>query len=217
MMRSMSRTAFALACLLGCHGSAKPTTTATPAAEPANSTEPAKTGEPAKPDKPKGLAGWELPAKWRAEVIPFPLDFAPSIAHRGFEELRFPPGFFDPKAGDYWSYAFVWRTDDAANLDAKAVGDELTVYFRGLIAAVDEKRQITARDSIVASAEKGSDGSFALRAHVFDAFKTAQPLDLTGWAERRACGTGALWIFVLAPARTTIRSQLDAIARGARC
>jgi hypothetical protein len=164
------------------------------------------------------LAGWELPAKWRSEVIPFPLDFAPKLAHRGFEELRFPPGFFDPASGDYWSYAFVWRTEDAATLDAKALGEELTAYFRGLIAAVDAKNKIKARETIVTKAAAAAEpGRFTLSAHVFDAFKTAKPLDLTGWAERKACGDGALWIFVLAPAKTTIREQLDAVARSARC
>src|SRR5689334_4549959 len=99
-----------LACLVACRPTAKPSATA---AEPAPPTaEPASAGA-----KPHSLSGWELPAKWRAEVIPFPLEFAPALAHRGFEELRFPPGFFDPSAGDYWSYTFVWRSEDAAELD----------------------------------------------------------------------------------------------------
>jgi len=38
-----------------------------------------------------------VPQGWRSEVIRFPLDFAPSLAHRGYEDLRFPPGMFDPK------------------------------------------------------------------------------------------------------------------------
>jgi hypothetical protein len=165
---------------------------------------------------PEGLAGWPVPPGWRSEVIPFPLDFAPALAHRGYEDLRFPPGMFDPAAPGYWSYVFVWRTDDDARLDAKALGDELTQYFRGLIAAVDDKRRITARDQIVATA--APDGArFALTAHVFDAFKTAQPIDLTGWAERRACATGALWIFVLAREGSPIRAELDALGRAAQC
>jgi hypothetical protein len=160
---------------------------------------------------------WTLPAGWRTEVIKFPLDFAPAIAHRGAEVLRFPPGFFDPASGNYWSYAFIWRTEDPAQLDAAALGDELTAYFRGLIDAVDEKKRITARDEIVARATPAGPGRFQLTAHVFDAFKTAAPLDLTGTAERRPCGTGALWVFVLAPAKTAIRPQLEELARAASC
>jgi len=50
-----------------------------------------------------------VPAGWRSEVIPFPLDFAPAIHHGGLEDLRFPPGMFDPRSPDYWSYSA--RTD----------------------------------------------------------------------------------------------------------
>jgi hypothetical protein len=208
----MLRLALVIAWCAGCHEPAsKPTTSPAPPPAP-------EVASGSAPGKPKGLAGWELPAKWRSEVIPFPLDFAPALAHRGYEELRFPPGFFDPAAGGYWSYAFVWRTDDEAVLEAGPLGDELTAYFRGLIAAVDDKQRITARDQIVVHAEAQAPGRFGLTAHVFDAFKTAQPLDLTGWAERRACGKrGALWIFMLARPESTIRAQLDAVAAGAKC
>jgi hypothetical protein len=159
---------------------------------------------------------WSIPAGFRGETIPFPLAFAPGLAHKGVEELRFAPGFFDPAALGYWSYAFVWRTEDPAALDAAGIAGELTAYFRGLIDAVDDRKQITARDAILAAAT--ADGArFTLTAHVFDAFKTQQPLDLTGWAERRACGSGALWRFVLAPASSGLRTQLDALAAMAAC
>src|SRR5688572_27371536 len=106
----------------------------------------------APPAPPAADPPWPVPSGWRTEVIKFPLEFAPSIAHRGFEDLRFPPKFFDPASDDYWSYAFIWRTEDAAQLDAAGLGAELTAYFRGLIAAVDQKQRITARDEIVARA-----------------------------------------------------------------
>jgi hypothetical protein len=41
-------------------------------------------------------AAWPVPAEWKSEIIPFPLGFAPGLAHRGLEELRFPPGFNNP-------------------------------------------------------------------------------------------------------------------------
>ncbi|MDQ3333710.1 MAG: hypothetical protein M4D80_00890 [Myxococcota bacterium] len=179
---------------------------------------PAKT-EPAKPAAPAAAAAttWPVPPGWRSETIPFPLDFAPTIAHTGAEELRFPKGFFDPASPEYWSYAFTWRTTDEAKLDAAALASELTLYFQGLIAAVDAKKQISEADrkTIVARAEAAGT-RFTVTAHVFDAFKTAQPIDLTGWAERLPCKTGALWIFVLAPEKTSLRAQLDELATAAR-
>jgi hypothetical protein len=177
-----------------------------------NGSKPAKT-EPAV----KAPATWPVPPGWRSETIPFPLDFAPTIAHTGSEELRFPKGFFDPASPEYWSYAFTWRTTDEAVLDATALASELTIYFQGLIAAVDEKKAISEADrqTIIARAEPAG-ARFNVTAHVFDAFKTGQPIDLVGWAERLSCKTGALWIFVLAPEKTSLRAQLDELATAAR-
>jgi hypothetical protein len=170
---------------------------------------------PAEPTTRRAEA-WAVPAGFRGETIPFPLEFAPGVAHRGVEELRFAPGFFDPAAPGYWSYAFVWRTDDPAALDAGALGSELTAYFRGLIDAVDEAKQIGERDAIVVSASAAG-ARLALAAHVFDAFKTKQPLDLAGWAERRPCGAGSVWSFVLAPRTSALRPQLEALAAQVAC
>jgi hypothetical protein len=177
--------------------------------------QPAEAVQPAEPVA-RPAQPWATLAGFRGETIPFPLDFAPGVAHRGTEELRFAPGFFDPAAPGYWSYAFVWRTEDAAALDAAGVGAELTAYFRGLIDAVDEAKAITDRGAIVVRAT-ATGARFTLTAHVFDAFKTKLPLDLAGWAERRACGAGALWRFVLAPATSGLRPQLDELAAGAAC
>jgi hypothetical protein len=167
----------------------------------------------AAPPPPAPPSAWPVPAGWRSEVLPFPLDFAPSLAHRGVEELRFPPGFFDPASGEWWSYEFAWRLDDPAALAPDTLAVELTTYFRGLVAAVDGDHRVTAPDRIAVAV--GFD--LAVRAHLVDPFKTAEPIDLVGTAERRACGGGALWVIVLAPATTTIRSQLIDLARDAAC
>jgi len=170
------------------------------------------------PDTPRPLPPpWRVPATWRHETFKFPLEFAPSLAHTGLEELRFAPGFGKPETPGYWSYAFVWRTGDPATLDAAALGGELTAYFRGLIDAVDQEKKVTDRDAIVAKATAAGEGRFELAVHVIDVFKTFQPVDLAGWAERRGCGQGSLWVFVLAPAASPVRGELDTLAREAAC
>lgn len=181
---------------------------------------------PARPNpasaKPTPAPEWPVPAGWKSEVIPFPLGFAPDIEHEGLEELRFPKGFFQSDSPEYWSYTFLWRTTDVAELDAAALAGELTAYFRGLIKAVDEKKQhVKDHAAIVATAtQQGT--RFEVTAHVFDAFGAGNAVDLEGWAERRACDRGALWVFVLAPrargaAPTAIRTQLDELAAKATC
>lgn len=154
-------------------------------------------------------ATWPVPAGWRAEVIPFPLDFAPALAHRGVEVIRFAPGFFDPAKPGYWSYAFAWRLDD--DVDPTQLGAELTTYFRGLVAAVDVKHRIGSLEPIVVHAD-----GLALTAHVLDAFGDGRPVDLVGTARRQACATGTLWTFTFAPA-TGMNQQVVDVAAAATC
>ena len=169
------------------------------------------------PTEPAPLAMWPVPDGWKSETIPFPLGFAPSLAHRGVEELRFAPKFFEPDAPGYWTYAFTWRTDDAAQLAPDALAAELTTYFKGLAAAVDEgKNRITEPDKITVRAVANG-ARVDLTATMFDVFKTAKPIELTGWAARTSCGTGALWVFVLAPATSPLRAELETLAAKATC
>jgi len=149
-------------------------------------------------------------------MFDFPIAFAPSIAHTGLEELRFAPGFFDPGAPGYWSYAFVWRIDAAPAFDEHALGAELTTYFRGLVDAVDEKHEIADRDSIVVRAQR-SGTSWALAAHLIDPFKTKKPIDLVGSARQATCPTGAIVVFSFSPASSPVRGDLDALAARAAC
>jgi len=59
--------------------------------------------------------------------------------------------------------------------------------------------------------------AFSLSAHIVDAFKTGEPVELVGWAERRACTKGAVWVFVMAPEKSGIKSELEALAGSAVC
>jgi hypothetical protein len=155
---------------------------------------------------------WPVPAGYKHETIPFPLDFAPALAHRGTEELRFPPGFLDEHSPNHWSYAFVWRLDDPARLDDAALAAELTAYFRGLLTAVDGDKHRIDPAAITVQVERG-----AIHAHILDAFGSAAPIELEGTARRTSCGDGALWAFVLAPPQSPVRAQLDALAAAATC
>ncbi|MBA3460568.1 MAG: hypothetical protein H0T46_11435, partial [Deltaproteobacteria bacterium] len=69
---------------------------------------------------------------------------------------------------------------------------------------------------ITATAEPKGD-AFALTAHIIDTFKSAAAVDLVGTARRTTCGTGSLWTFVLAPAASPVRAELDQLAAQAAC
>jgi hypothetical protein len=161
-------------------------------------------------------SSWRVPDGWKHELFRFPLDFAPTLTHQGLEEVRFPPGFLTAGAVNHWSYAFVWRLDDPAQLDPAALAAELQLYFRGLLTSVDGDKHRLDPTQITVTAAAGPDG-LAITAHLIDTFLDATPFDLVGTAKRISCGKGALWTFVLAPAASPIRPALDELAASARC
>jgi len=73
-----------------------------------------------------------LPQNWGTETIKFPIAFAPKIALKGTEELRFTPGWSDSKSEEYWAYVFMWFVDGKPSLDSDTLTSYLTQYFNGL-------------------------------------------------------------------------------------
>ncbi len=129
---------------------------------------------------------WPLREGWRREVIHFPLDFAPAIAHRGIEEIRFAPQFFDAKAPTYWSYVFAWALDDDAPLDRAGIERNLVAYFRGLDEAVGgAKHQTFAATRYQARLE--GDGPWHGTVDAYDPFTTGAPLTLHVRVEPQRC------------------------------
>ncbi|HEX4047203.1 MAG TPA: hypothetical protein VH309_05190 [Elusimicrobiota bacterium] len=139
---------------------------------------------------------WPVPAGWRKETIPFPLEFAPKIPHKGVEELRFGPGFSHPGARDFWSYDFVWRLDDDAPIDEKTLADELAGYFRGLNMSVAGKKygfdesRFKASVSPVPAPTGATTAEFRARVESYDAFATGKPIVLNVEVRREACPEG---------------------------
>jgi hypothetical protein len=131
---------------------------------------------------PAATFSWPVPDGWKHETIPFPLDFAPSLAFRGSEELRFPPGMWKPDAPDYWSYAFVWWLEGRPALDARTLEDALARYFAGLSDAVGGKkyRFDPAHFRASLAPAQAHDGRAVLRGEVnsYDAFVTGAPITL---------------------------------------
>ena len=135
---------------------------------------------------PKPPFAWVVPAGWRTETIPFPLDFAPEVKHRGLEELRFPPGMFKPDAPDFWSYAFVWWLEGETALSAEALERELTDYFRGLSAVVGKKYSF--ESSRFKCRLKAGEGAITGTIDTYDAFKTGKPITLHVRITSKTCG-----------------------------
>lgn len=82
-------------------------------------------GHPSKKIASKHKTVLKAPKTWIKEIIPFPLDFAPSIPYLGFEDLRFAPNWSDSSHQNFWTYMFVWYV----HKDAPITGDKLSEYF----------------------------------------------------------------------------------------
>jgi hypothetical protein len=116
---------------------------------------------------------------WQAETFALPPAFAPELP-KGTESLRFAPGWRDPSAEGFWSYAFVmWIDESAPPLDAARIDDLLEKYYNGLMTsfAAGKGKDISgtpARVDVVRTAPN----RYEARMHLIDAFATFEPIDL---------------------------------------
>ena len=101
-----------------------------------------------KPKEEFNAKNWQPPYKlvapdgWGIERFPIPIEFAPKIPYRGVEDLRFNPGWSDPKADGYWTYTFLWYLDGKQELTKKTIQQNLKEYYTGLIGRNIEPRKI---------------------------------------------------------------------------
>jgi len=75
---------------------------------------------------------YNAPKEWNHELIMFPMDFAPSIAYKGFEDLRFAPGWGDPKSPDKFAYSILWWLDGVYQIDESSLVKDLESYYTGI-------------------------------------------------------------------------------------
>jgi hypothetical protein len=81
---------------------------------------------------------------WSIERFPVPIDFAPKIAYKGVEDIRFTPNWGNIHNDEYWTYAFLWYLDGTQKVNADSISNNLNYYYDGLISRNIEKRHIPA-------------------------------------------------------------------------
>jgi hypothetical protein len=74
-----------------------------------------------------------IPKNWTIERFLIPISFAPEIAYKGVEDIRFTPGWGNAKSADYWSYAFLWYLDGTPEINAPVIAANLKAYYTGLM------------------------------------------------------------------------------------
>ena len=83
-----------------------------------------------------------LPDGWNMERSTFPGPNSPHIAIRGMEDIRFPPGWGNPKSEEYWSVAYMNWLDGGQKIDATILQDNLKIYYDDLIAGALIRRNL---------------------------------------------------------------------------
>lgn len=120
----------------------------------------------------------DVPEGWQLERLEFPLSFAPELAPKGFEELAFAPGMFDPKSDSYWSYALAIRIEEDIEVDEAWLEHFFAGYYRGLCEAVGAGREPALDLSQFSIGVDGEGERFTAAIELVDAFVTGAPLTL---------------------------------------
>ena len=137
------------------------------------------------PDHIENPYTFTAPKNWTKELIVFPLDFAPSIQNRGFEDIRFSPGWGDSTSYQKWAYAFVWWLNDSTTITEDQLKTELEAYYTGLSKrrAIAEKQDTSAFRAAQALVQKtttlkGEIETFYATVFFYDAQVTKKPGEL---------------------------------------
>jgi hypothetical protein len=75
----------------------------------------------------------DVPAGWGTEHFALPPDFASGISYKGVEDLRFAPGWADPKSEQHWAYSYLWWLEGNPVIDAPTLQRNLELYYAGLV------------------------------------------------------------------------------------
>ena len=125
---------------------------------------------------------YNAPQEWRPELIMFPIDFAPALPYKGFEELRFAPGWGDKNSSERWAYTILWWLDDRYVFNEKVLQQNLEAYFTGLTKrrTIADKLDLSQFSNAKAQVEKVKNdqndvATYTATVNIFDAQVTQKP------------------------------------------
>ncbi|MFM9910937.1 MAG: hypothetical protein ACKVOW_16470 [Chitinophagaceae bacterium] len=125
---------------------------------------------------------YPAPIGWEKEIILFPIDFATQLHYKGFEELRFAPGWGDAASVEKWAYTLLWWLDDHYQFDETILKNDLQHYFTGLTRqrAATDKTMVPLHTPAIVQVQKtktaaGDKETFLASAAIFDAQVTQKP------------------------------------------
>ena len=180
------------------------------------------------PDHLENPYVYTAPESWGPEMILFPIDFAAALPYKGFEELRFAPGWEDAGSDGKWAYTILWWMADAYSFNEKILLQNIETYFTGLTKrrAVAEKLDMSAFAPAKAQVQKvktiaGDIATYTATAAIFDAQVTKKPGTLYFKIHVKDCPgkTNTMVLFEVAgnPYSGNVWLQLDKINSDFKC
>ncbi len=134
------------------------------------------------PDHLSSPFSYQAPPGWNPETIVLPLDFAPSIPYKGFEQLWFAPGWGDPSSDEKWAYTFLWWLDGNYSFNEKILQRDLEAYYTGITRrrAIADKLDLSLLtpakiDMKKVQTDLGDKETFSATASFFDSQVTKKP------------------------------------------
>ena len=125
---------------------------------------------------------YKAPQNWQPETIPFPMDFVPELPYKGFEDLRFAPGWGKTNSEEKWLYTFLWWLDGNYSFTEKTLVRDLETYFTGLTRdkGVADKQDMSHWTPAKAQVQKavtakGDIGTYTATVNIFDTEVTMKP------------------------------------------
>lgn len=112
---------------------------------------------------------------WASETIILPPDFAPTMP-KGKESLKFAPGWSDPKAEGFWSYALVFQIEEPVP-SKKRIDTLIETYYNGLLSsfAKNANKDISGTPVKVEVTQESA-GKYSATMTAIDAFATYKPI-----------------------------------------
>lgn len=161
----------------------------------------------------KNISLLDADESWGKEIIEVPFWFAPQIKHKGFEDIRFAPGWEDTTAQGFWALAFAWDIDLYNKPDVNFFEESLKLYLDGLMKVVVDNDSISfpkAKVNLQTSLD-----TIVGRIDVYDAFTTNKVVKLNVRIEVFHCSSSDRYtpLFKMSPCGLgeSIWSQLKEI------
>jgi len=133
------------------------------------------------PDHLEKPITYKAPQNWQRETISFPMDFA-AFPYKGFEDLRFAPGWGKTDSDEKWLYTFLWWLDGSYPFTEKILVRDLETYFTGLTRdkGVADKLDMSHWTPAKAQVQKattahGDTGTYTATVNIFDTEVTMKP------------------------------------------